>query len=69
MSSADLGREFVLDSYGTLPELSLFDPIMSGMDQDVLVKVKKTSPVIFPAQNEELPTFKAEPNHTCQINL
>ena len=52
----DRGREFVLDSYGMLPELSFFDPIMNNIglpatNKDEVVKVKM-SPVIFLAQNE-----------------
>ena len=67
VSSTDFGREFVMDSYDMLPELSIFDPIMNSADhhvnnKDKDVRVKKTS-VIFPAQNEELSKFESEPDH------
>ena len=59
----------MLDSYGMLPEFSFFDPVMNNIDlpvtnKDEVVKVKKTSRVIFPAQNEELSKFEIEPIHT-----
>ena len=46
----------MLDSYGLLAELSFFDPIMTNVEVPVtnkeeVVKVKKTSPVVFPAQS------------------
>ena len=58
----------MLDSQGTLPELSLFDPIMNKVDVPVtnkekVMKVKTTCPVIFPAQNEDLSKFEDEPIH------
>ena len=74
----DGGQDYVLDSYGMLPELSFFDPIMNISDlpvtnKDKVVKVKKMSLVIFPTQSEELSKFETETIHkwreTQQLSL
>ena len=68
LSPWEYGKSFGSSSYGLLPELRIFDPLNNALgecddNKSDSLKVIKTSPVLFPPENEGLPKGSTEPNH------